>query len=609
MFCNLIEEYSIRYLEDDLDGKEKMLLTSHINKCKKCRMMFNVIRNNYHPEAAIPREIPPVSAKVSARINNGLDGNRYPVSKAETTPFTRRITVKRVILVAAVIAISIFTMANAKGIYKTYKELVNLLFVDRALFGISGTQDTWLYDDEEYVKGIYEEYEDEVNSYIAGMDTAEISRLKYDVDGKTFRINIAKGVAGNFISYGFEGYKTFENDFARKYTRAGSESILNNRVIYNSIDELKSASGICPVPGYIPRGFDLAEAAVHYMNPASRIIGNVGMKYEQEDGEFLIIALTRNKVAVNGASLPGELAYAGWIDLAQGQSQEGVQSQEYVPGDVIEAADINGCQALYLEQPGRDSQENGEYKVLRSINMYLGDGAKLPILRVESSCLQKDELVRIAENVAIEQVEQDEIRPDEYFRGIEDGKVLAFAGEYLENIKAGKSEFKIKVDKDTEFYKDSRNDTYYITYNSVDITKVNSYVRFPFTLDAGFLKQFEHARIQVTGRPYSRDTSYWCGFARGRDTLFSIRYERVKNVVDESSLADLLIGKMRHTEMEAKPFFSKSGHLYYLIEDKIVWIIDTMYEVDGVVYNYFITVQKEVFRDEEDLLGFLDSLR
>ena len=92
------------------------------------------------------------------------------------------------------------------------------------------------------------------------MDTAEISRLEYDVDGKTFRIQIAKGIVGNFILYGFEGYRIFENDFAHEYSMSMYEGILNNTEKYQSVDELNNAAGICPVPGYIPRGFNLLEA-------------------------------------------------------------------------------------------------------------------------------------------------------------------------------------------------------------------------------------------------------------------------------------------------------------------------------------------------------------
>ena len=92
-------------------------------------MMFNIISSNYHPEAIIRRENPSISAK----INTLLDKSRYPVSKSGV-PFTKR----RIILIAAVIILSVFATANAKTIYKTYKELANSMFVDKALINISG---------------------------------------------------------------------------------------------------------------------------------------------------------------------------------------------------------------------------------------------------------------------------------------------------------------------------------------------------------------------------------------------------------------------------------------------------------------------------------------
>ncbi|NMB95479.1 MAG: hypothetical protein GYA02_02550 [Clostridiaceae bacterium] len=123
-------------------------------------MTLNIIKRNYHPEAIIPRKNLSVSEKIHALPNK----SRYPVTKPRVT-FTKR----KIILISAIIILSVFATANAKTVYKTYKELTKTMFVDKALLNISGIKHTGIYSDEEYVKSIYEKYGDEVSSQIANL--------------------------------------------------------------------------------------------------------------------------------------------------------------------------------------------------------------------------------------------------------------------------------------------------------------------------------------------------------------------------------------------------------------------------------------------------------
>jgi hypothetical protein len=513
--------------------------------------------------------------------------------------------------------LSLFVTANAKGIYKTYKDLTNSMFIDKALLNITGIKHTGIYSDKEYVKSIYDKYKDEVNTCIDNMNTAEISRIEYNIDGKIFKIQIAKGIKGNFISYGFDGYSTYENEFGYEYTRSMYEDVLKSSEEFQTIDELKETAGICPVPDYIPQDFNLIRTHLSYINQSSKILDRVGLMYQRNEDEILFITLSRERLAIDNIGMPEELIQAAGLNQIKSTDNINIDdindtsknAHTDTPEDLIEMLDvINGYQAVYLEQHTKNPQEEN-LNTLNSINIFLGNNAKLPILRIGSACFQKDELVKIAENIKIENLPQNQIKADEYFKGIEDEKILAVTNEYLKNIKAGKTEFKINVDKNTEFYRWSHNDTYYIIYRNVDVTKTGSYIQLPFSLDIEFLKEFEHADIQILGKPYITEKTYWCGFVKNNSAMFSVRIEKPRGMYDNGNLdlTDLLIRSMRGAQNEVKTLYNKSGHLYYLIESEKTWMIRTMYEINNFAYECNFTVRKEIMPEEKEVIYFINN--
>lgn len=613
MFCEDIERYSLQYLEDELGTKEKTLFVSHLGKCKKCRMMFDIINSNYHPKIEIRDESMQISGKVIAL----LDPDRYPTRKTGTL----KLPVRRIVLIAVLFTVFIFATANAKNIYKTYKELTNSMFVDKALLNITGIKHSGKYSDEEFVKSIYDGYEDAVNSHIDNMKTAEISRIEYDVEGRIFRIQIAKGVKGNFISYGFDGYSTYKNDFGNEYTMRLYENIFQSYEEFQSIDELKKVAGICPVPGYIPNEFELTRAAIRYINQNSKILDRTELIYQRNEGETLFVILSRDKLVVDNVGVPDELIQAAGLNRVKSadtanKDDEKDHNNTDIPDDITETLDINGYQTVYLEQHIKNLKENegintidtlNKLNTFKSVNIFLGDNAKLPILRIGSSYLKKDELIKIAENITIENLPQNQIKADEYFKGIDDEKILAVTDEYLKNIRAGKTEFKINVKGDIEFYKWSHNDVYYIVYRNVDVLKVGSYIKLPFDLDSEFLKKFDHVDVQIIGRPYVKDKRYWCGFINNKSAVFYISINKPILMNGDLSLTDLLIESFSMGQNEVKPLYDKNENLYYLIDTGKTWMINTMYQINDLAYSYQFSIDKSLMEEEGDVMDFINN--
>ncbi|HOJ09293.1 MAG TPA: hypothetical protein PK733_01705 [Clostridiales bacterium] len=582
MFCNSIEEYSLLYLENEVSTKEKKLFIKHINKCDRCKRMYNLIRSNYHPETKVAVKSPVVSDKINILIDRG----RYPDTKTVNKVFSK----KRIVLVSVIVILSVFATVNAKTIYKTYKELVNSMFVDRSLLNMSGIIHTGMYSDKDYVKSVYVKYQDRIDEYITGMKTAEISKLEYDEDGENFKVQIAKGIKGNFISYGFEGYTIFHNEFFDKYTMGlaqGMQSIFNNREEYYSIDELLNAAGICPILGYVPDGYNFKSSYLVSRNQGGNIPDELGLRYQKAEDESLYIALTRRRKAIDNVDVANEEKHAA----------------------TNEELDINGYQAVYIEEDVESSKKDEVYKTFRSVSVFLGDQAKLPILLVESASLGREELINVAGNITVNNISKNQIKAEEYFRGIKDENILAYADKYLDNIKAGKTEFKFKIDKNTEFYKSGNNDTYYIMYRNADINKISSFIQLPIKLNDDFLNRFQRSDVQVSGQPYNEQKSVYLNLKNENNNTFSLFSDKMRRIGEELGLTDQLIAKMSGIQYEAEPLFSSSGHLYYLIEStKKTWILQTLYEENDLVGSYNFSIDKKILSDREAIIKFINSL-
>ena len=603
MFCSFIEEYSILYMENGLDSRSRKLLTGHINSCDKCRLMFNLIKANYHAEENVIAG----GSSLSKKINELIDKNRYPVSRNIFKPFTW----KKVLLVSIIFTLFIFASANAKTIYKTYKELMNTLFMDRTLYNITELVHTGIYSDKNHVKSVYEKYQDEIKAFIDQMKTAEISNIKFKEDGKSFKVRIAKGIKGDFISYGFEGYTIFQNDFLYNYSISSAESLFNNRTEYTSIGDLLGAAGICPVPGYIPAGYNLVHSYQSTDSKGGIVPESLGLVYRNSMDESLFIALTRSKMTADYIGMPGDLKAAAGLSESASQLEVAPDNTGNAtsPSVIQEALDIGEYQAIYTEENIYSSVKDGTYKTFRTISIFLGDSAKLPILRIESTCLDKEALVTVAKNIEIANLSENQKKADDYFRSIEDEKILAYTDSYLDNIRAGKTEFKFKIDKDTEFYKLSYNDTYYITYRNVGTDKLKSVIQIQIKLNEDLLKRFEYADVQILGRPYSTEKTYSINLRNKHNASLVILMDRVMKLTGDLELTDQIIARMSGIQNEVKPLFSSSGHLYYLIDSgKRSWVLQTMYEVNGMARNYNFHIDKEILADEKALMDFINSL-
>lgn len=74
-------------------------------------------------------------------------------------------------------------------------------------------------------------------------------------------------------------------------------------------------------------------------------------------------------------------------------------------------------------------------------------------------------------------------------------------------------------------------------------------------------------------------------------------------------LTDQLIGMMRSTKNPVKPFFDKSGHLYYInIDLKNCWIVNTMYEENSLRSNCSYHIDRKAIKNEEKLQELINGL-
>ncbi len=602
-FCDSIEEYSLHYLEDELSAKEKSIFMEHICKCDTCKKMFNLIKRNYHPESKVNIKNNAISSSIDALI----DKNRYPLPRNIGKPFSR----KQVILVAALVILCAFVTVNAKSIYKSYKELANLMFIDKSLLGENRRIYTGMYSDEEYVKGVYSKYEDQIKAHLARMKTAEISRLEFEDEGKTFEVSLAKGVKGDFISYGFKGYALFENDFTAWFNEKCYSDMATMRE-YQSIDEMLGVTKIAPIPGYIPDGFKMIRCG-QLLSKGTDINtpNNIAITYENDNKDSFAIGLTRSRIVDEVPGMADEVAKATGLPKTADRQSDNSDGQNSDISNVNkqEAINIGNNQALFMERTlNAAGNEINQSKIFRSINIYLGDEYKLPILRIDSPNLGKEELIKIAENITIANLPDNQIRAQDYFRGIKDEKILALTEEYLNNIRSGRTKFTIQVDDNTEFYRFSHNDAYYIKYRETDLNEIKPYLELPIKLNYNVLESFELDMIQIIGRPYSERKTEAYMFKKG-DIYLSAHADRAIYASKDIELTDQLIGMMTGVKNSIKPFFDKSGHLYYInIDLKNCWIVNTMYEENSLRSNCSYHIDRKVIKNEEELQEFINGL-
>ena len=91
--------------------------------------------------------------------------------------------------------------------------------------------------------------------------------------------------------------------------------------------------------------------------------------------------------------------------------------------------------AVYNEENINNAAEDGTYKTYKTINIFLGDNVMLPILRVQSDCIDKETLIKVAKSVEIKKQHR---KPDKIcltiLGGIEDKKNCSLyrqvSGEY-----------------------------------------------------------------------------------------------------------------------------------------------------------------------------------
>jgi len=531
-----------------------------------------------------------------------IDKSRYPAGDVHRRQFSP----KKVFIVSIALALLIFTVANADTIFKTYKELKNAMFVDQRLMNISGTKRMGIYSDKNYVKSVYEKYEEAVQEKIGQMETAENVILTFDEDGMEFNVQIAKGIKGNFIRYGFNGYQRFENDFSTDFSMLVNEQILNSSEKYYSIEELVDSAGFAPVPGYIPDGFSLEHVFQSASGKGRTIPESLRLNYRNSDGEFLGISLTRSKMAAEDIGIPDELVQSANLFLQQ--TEKDSSDENIGPQQIMEEMIIGEYQAVYTERRVYSSAMDGTYKISKIISIYLGDAAKLPILRIESTDLDKDTLIKVASQVEIQNSDKNRANTGDYFMGIKDEKVMAYADKNLEKVKAGDLEFRLKVDDNTEFYRYSHNDAYYILYRNVALDKYQSMLPLAIGLDENILKNFEYATVQIIGWPYSDEKSYGLNFISNNNTSIGISIDRPIRLPDGIELTDYIIYRMSGTQNEINHLFSRSGHLYYLCDISHSWILDTDYEVNGIACNYTFMIDKKIMKDIGEVIDFINTL-
>lgn len=599
MICKSIEAYSLRYLENEFSARESRRFIKHLRLCSRCRSMYCMISANYNTEEKVLELGQPLSERISSLI----DKSRYSGREKLRKP----LSLKKVFIVAIVSVLLVFTVANAGTILKTYEELKNAMFIDQNIMNIKGTKHTGIYSDEDYVKSVYEKYEEDVQTQIDRMENAENAILTFKEENKDFYVQIAKGFKGNFITYGFDGYSNFQNEYHENFLRKMFESRYTGLTEYDSIEELLKAVDFAPIPGYIPEGYSLESACHSNVSKGSTMPQHLGLYYRNNDGEWLNIGLTNSKMAADNIGIPEELLQAA--NLSMPQVEADTEGENAIPEEIMEEIKVGKYQAVYIEKPVFSTTTDGTYNIIKTINIYLGDNVRLPILRIDSGSLDKKTLIKVASQVEILNIDRNLIETEDYFQGIEDTKILSYTDEFLEKVKSGQTDFKLKIDTDTEFYRYSHNDTYYITYRNVSLDKSQSMVPLSIRLDESMLENFEHATVQILGRPYTNTKTYSLHFIREGETALGIYIDKPVKLPDDIDFTDYIVSIMRGVKCEAKPLFSGTGHLYYLIDTgPRSWILQTGYLDNGIVRSCRFNINKEILADVEAVTEFVNGL-
>jgi hypothetical protein len=520
MICKMIDELSINYLDQEMSPYDTDKFQKHIRKCPKCRVKFNIIKNNYKTEGYNKPKMISIADQVMKKIDKDL----YAANKGKALK-------KRLAVVVVCILILVTGTVYAEDIYKTYQELASRMFVDRERLGISVRNRiaNGSLEEEEYVEKIYQQYAQQAEQQAKALKTGDILKLSYEESEGTFQINIARGEAGNFVSYGFKDHKLFFNDYAKAYEQQLFEHAISrtNKEYYSSEEALIDTGEITAIPGYLPKGYKLSECFRSFVSDSGH--GQIGLRYELDEKNRVSLLFLSGKMG-EGPNGPGELIY------------------------------INGKQAFYSEH-----LNNGIAS--RIISIYLGDGLRFPTLNIYSDNLDKDELQKIAESIKLynEDANLLENGPD-YFVGIKDARILEHADDYINSLRKGSIEFSFKIDKNIEFFKRSSNDTYYIQYNNVNYNDIKELLYLPVKLDSKILDEYKLRRVQVLGKPYARQKEEFYQFEKGKSNI-TLMTEKIGSGQFDN-MKDTLIYNVFSVldKNDYKPVTDDNGHLYYYLE-------------------------------------------
>ncbi len=577
MFCKTIEELSMGYIDNELGQNDAKRFLKHLCKCKTCRMKYNLIKSNYTPEKDVENlnlyrsgggsSFSGEEVSLTEKVMGKIDKSMYDTGR-------RRFHRKRVTIAIVCILLLLTASINAESLYKSYQELADIMFISKErLMGnlFKNAQINRLLEDEEYINQVYSKYSDGVEKEVDSLKIGAAKVFEFEEENGIFRAIVAKGEGGVFISYGFLDHKLLYNDYVKELNQKNLENILQQDTEhFNTVFDLANSGEIAVDPGYVPYNYELVEC-FRSLNPNS-LEGSIGIRYAVDEENW-----------VNFMFITGRMV----------ESSEG-------PGELIE---ISGRQAFYNEQ-----MVNG--RNMKQLSVYLGDGTRYSTLVVYSAVLDKQELLKIVENIELlnENANSMDNNPD-YFVNIKDKRVLEYTDQYISNIKRGNNDFTFKIDEHTEFYKRIHNNTYYIHYRNVNYNDIKELLYYPLNLDEKILEEYDLASAQVFGKPYisQKDEAY--NFKKGDSSVF-LKTDIMGLVKSYTNKTDALIkdafGSLNFDEYQ--PYYGKSGQLYYFFSQAKHNEIRTVYEIDGYLYRSIYILSSDFVKNPETIQSFVDSL-
>jgi hypothetical protein len=349
---------------------------------------------------------------------------------------------------------------------------------------------------------------------------------------------------GNFITYGFKDqtmlYNAYFNELEQKRTNA-----IFNREYFSSIGGLAKSGEMVVYPGYMPDGYEFAEC---FRNLGSNL-RTIAISYENSENNWVRFGFITGRIA-EGDGGPGELL------------------------------EINGRQAFFSEQVNHGNKFN-------QLAIYLGDGTRFPTLIVNSDVLDKDEIIKIAENMELVNEDKNSIEnnPD-YFVNIKDKRILDYADEYMRNIKSGNKEFSFKIDENTEFFKRSQDNTCNISYRNTNLHDIREYLYTPLDIDDRILDGYNLEFAQVTGQPYAASKNESYHFKKG-DNRLTIMMDVIGTTSSYTNKVDALLKNIMSSPycFIYQPFYGNSDQLYYYLNIDDYKEIRTAFEEDGYLYR------------------------